>query len=317
MARHVAHVFFQAIPTLLAVSICVFLLLQAIPGGPLSAYENDPEISEEDLIRLKAKMGLDASPIEQYAQWLQNVLKGDMGWSFMSKRPVIDMILERLPNTLLLMGTSILIGLVIAFPIGILSAQKQYSLIDQIATTLAFIGQSMPIFWFGLIVIIIFSLKLELLPSGGMYTIGAPFSIFDRLKYLALPAFVMGTTLAGRYIRFVRGSTLEVIHADFVRTARAKGLTNAKVMVRHILKNAASPIVTVISLDLPMLFGGSVYTEQIFSWPGTGRLFFRAADQRDYPVLMAMIMVTAILIISFNLLADVLYAVLDPRVRYS
>jgi peptide/nickel transport system permease protein len=197
-----------------------------------------------------------------------------------------------------------------------ISARYHYSLLDHVATTLAFMGQSVPIFWFGLTLIILFSLKLRVLPAGGMFTIGEPFSILDRLKHLILPATMMGTAMAGRYIRFVRGSTLEVINQDYVRTARSKGLADRAILLRHVFKNAAIPVVTVVALDMPMLFSGALYTETIFSWPGTGRLFFDAAERRDYPVLMALIMTTATLIVLFNLLADLLYAFLDPRIRY-
>lgn len=316
MTRYILQRLLLAIPTLLAASICVFLLLQAIPGGPLTMYENNPLVTVEDIERLKKTMGLDGSPIVQYGRWLQNVLKGDIGWSLVTHRPVLPMIVERLPNTFLLVGTAFIVSLMIAIPIGMLSAIRQYSIFDHIATGLAFVGQAVPIFWLGLMLIIVFSLQLKWFPAGGMMTIGAPFSILDRIKHLLLPAMMMGTALAGRYIRFVRGSVLEVINEDYVRTAHAKGLSEKAILWRHVFKNAAIPIVTVLSLDLPMLFSGALYTEVIFSWPGMGRLFFDAAERRDYPVLMAMILTTAALVIFFNLVADIVYSYLDPRIRY-
>ncbi len=316
MNRYILRRLLGAIPTLLGVSVCVFLLLQAIPGGPLSMYENNPGVTAEDLARLRKTLGLDGSPPEQYMRWLQNVLRGDLGWSLITNRPVLDVVFERLPNTLLLVGAAFVLALVFSVPIGMISARYQYSLLDQIATTVALAGESIPVFWFGLVLIIIFNLWLRWLPGGGMFTIGEPFSLLDRARYLILPAFMLSMTLSGRYTRFIRGSMLEVIHHDYVRTARSKGLGERTVLFRHVLKNAAIPVVTIVAMDLPMLFSGALYTELIFSWAGTGRLFFDAADRRDYPVIMALIMVTAALIVLFNLLADLLYAYLDPRVRY-
>jgi peptide/nickel transport system permease protein len=233
-----------------------------------------------------------------------------------------------------------LVTLVIALPIGIISALRQYSLFDHIATLLAFVGQAIPVFWFGLILIIVFNVWLKnpvspssgfawnnflgcldcvpLMPGGGMapYGVDDP-TLLQRLKHMILPVSMLALFGAGTYTRYMRGQMLETIHLDYVRTARAKGLSEGKVITRHALKNAITPIITIMALDLPTLFGGALFTETIFSWPGIGRLFYNAATRVDFPVLMAIVMINAVLIISFNLIADILYAFLDPRVRFS
>jgi peptide/nickel transport system permease protein len=231
--------------------------------------------------------------------------------------------MDRLPNTLYLMATAWIVTILIAIPVGILAATRQYTWFDHLITGLTFVGQSVPIFWLGLILILIFYVTLDnpfsgepLLPAGGMKTLGADFSIVDRAKHLVLPVTMLAASWVAWYTRFLRSSMLEVVHQDYVRTARAKGLREQVVIMRHAFRNAAIPLVTLMALDLPLIFSGALFTEVIFSWPGMGRLFFAAADRRDYPLLMAIIMITATLIVFANLLADVLYAWLDPRIRY-
>jgi peptide/nickel transport system permease protein len=221
------------------------------------------------------------------------------------------------------MGTAWIVTILIAIPIGVLSATRQYSKFDHIVTGLTFVGQSVPIFWLGLILILVFYVTLDnpfsgdpLLPAGGMKTLGADFSITDRIKHLILPVTMLAASWVAWYTRFLRSSMLEVIHQDYVRTARAKGLREQAVIMKHAFRNASIPLVTLMALDLPLIFSGALFTEVIFSWPGMGRLFFAAADRRDYPLLMAIIMITATLIVLANLLADVLYAWLDPRIRF-
>jgi peptide/nickel transport system permease protein len=260
----------------------------------------------------------------QYWKWLSRVLQGDLGQSSKTKRPVTTEIWSVLPNTLVLMSTAWLVTLLIAIPVGIYSAVRQYSWFDHLVTGLTFVGQSVPIYWLGLILILIFYLTLEnpwtgepLLPAGGVKTLGAEFSLWDRIRHLILPVTMLSASWIAWYSRFLRASMLEVIHQDYVRTARAKGLRERVVVLRHAFRNAAIPLVTLMALDLPYLFSGAVFTEVIFSWPGMGRLFYDAAELRDYGVLMAVIMITSALIVLSNLFADVMYALLDPRIRYS
>jgi peptide/nickel transport system permease protein len=324
MGVYLARRIIGAIPLLLFVSVTVFALLHVAPGGPTGAYMRRGSMNAADLAALEEKLGLnDPLPI-QYGKWLGRVLQGDLGIAVTTKRPVAVEILDRLPNTLTLMAVAWAVTLLIAIPVGILSAIRQYSKFDHAVTTLTFIGQSIPIFWFGLILLLVFYMKLEnpfsgepLLPAGGVQTMGAPFSLGDRLKHLILPVTMLAAGWVAWYSRFLRASMLETIHQDYVRTARAKGLSERLVVLRHGFRNAAIPLVTLMALDVPFLFTGALFTEYIFAWPGMGRLFYAAAERRDYGLLMAIIMITSALIILANILADMIYAWLDPRIRLS
>jgi peptide/nickel transport system permease protein len=269
----------------------------------------------------------------RYFKWLLAVLQGDFGRSNVEKRPAMDMILERLPNTLLLMSIAIIGELLFAIPIGVMSAVRQYSVFDHFFTILAYAGRSIPIFWFGLILIIVFHNGVRwpswagdwagqpLFPGGGMYDVRlnrelgyAP--LWDRVYHLILPVLMLSVFGAAQYMRYMRSSMLEVIHKDYVRTARAKGLSERAILYAHAFKNAAIPIITILALELPILFGGALFTETIFSWPGMGKLFFRSAQRVDYAVLMGIVMINAALIVLFNLVADMVYGYLDPRIRF-
>lgn len=313
----------QAVFTLLIISMVIYGLLAMVPGGFMTVYNIRDDMTPEDLARIRARFGLDDPLPVRYFKWLTAVLQGDLGRSMASSRPVIEEIGSRLPNTLLLMGISTLTTLLVAIPLGILSAIKKYSLFDHIATTLAFAGQSLPVFWFGLLLIIVFAVTLRgadgkpLLPGAGMYTLGAPFSLTDRIRHLILPVTMLTFVSAAGYMRYLRSSMLDVINQDYIRTARAKGLRERVVIYKHALRNALIPLVTLIGLDLPSLFGGALFTETIFAWPGIGRLYFNAALKTDYPMVMAILMIEAALIILSSLLVDFLYAILDPRIRLS
>ena len=306
-----------AVPVLLIITFATFFLMQLLPGGPLAAYENNPEISQKDIERLRHEMGLDRPIPVQYWAWLKNFVQGDWGYSFTTKRPVLTEIWDRLPNTLYLTGISLIVALIIAIPAGIISATRQYSLFDHITTSLAYIGRSMPVFYSGLLLIIIFSIWLRWLPSGGMQTLGQAFSLTDSLRHLFLPVLSLSTLIAAKYVRFLRTSMLEVIHLDYIRTAAAKGLSERVIIFKHAFRNAAIPLVTVVAIDLPVLFAGALFTETIYSWPGMGRLFVDAATRFDYSVVMGIVAAIAFLVVVSNLLADVVYAILDPRITYS
>jgi peptide/nickel transport system permease protein len=269
----------------------------------------------------------------RYFKWLFAVLQGDLGTSNVERRSALEMILERLPNTLLLMSVAIIGELIIAIPIGVVSALKQYSKFDYVFTILAYAGRSIPIFWFGLLLIIIFHSTLTwpawagdlagepLFPGGGMYDVRLKRELgytpwWDYAYHLILPVVMLSVFGAAQYMRYMRASMLEVIHQDYIRTARAKGLAERAVLYGHAFKNAAIPIVTILALELPILFGGALFTETIFSWPGMGKLFFRSAQRVDYAVLMGIVMINALLILLFNIFADIVYGFLDPRIRY-
>ncbi len=314
-------------------------MIELTPGGPMAAFEENPNLTPEDLARLEEQLGLNKPFHERYIQWLGKILTGDWGFSQATRRPVLTEIGDRLPNTLELMFIAFIATLLVALPIGTISALKQYSLFDHVATLFAFVGQAIPIFWFGLILIIIFNVWLKnpvspstgfswshlwscvdckpLMPGGGMapYGVDNP-SILQRIQHLVLPVTMLALFGAGSYTRYMRGQMLEVIHLDYIRTARSKGLKESAVVLRHAFKNALAPVVTIIALDLPSLFGGALFTETIFSWPGMGRLFFRSAERVDFPLLMGIVMINSALIVFFNLLADIAYSFLDPRVRY-
>jgi peptide/nickel transport system permease protein len=313
----------QTIPILFILSLLLFLMVRAAPGGPLTAARRNPNITVEQIEALEEKLGLNDPLPVQYGRWLGGMLKGDLGESIKFHRPVSEMIAERIPNTLLLVGLAFLVTLLVALPIGILSARKPYSPFDYFATTITFMGQSLPVYWLGLGLILIFYVGIKnpftgnpLFPGGGMNTIGEEGNILDTLWHLVLPVTALSLGWAAWYSRFLRSSMLDVLHEDYIRTARAKGVIDRLVYYKHALRNAVLPVVTLIALDLPSLFAGALYVETIFSWPGMGRLFWDAARGRDYPVLLGVVMITAVLIIVCNILADLAYGMLDPQVKY-
>jgi peptide/nickel transport system permease protein len=323
MGNYLARRSLQAIPLLIVISMVVFALLQATPGGPLARFENDPTINEADLKALRQKYGLDDPIPVRYLKWVGSLVRLDFGNSYITQQPVLEIIGERLPNTLRLMATAFIVTLLLSIPIGIISAIKQYSIFDHVVTSIAFAGQSIPIFWFGLLLIIVFYSKLKspwsggpLFPAGGIYSLDQQGNFWDGLWHMFLPITMLSLAWISWYTRFLRSSMLETINQDYIRTARAKGLREIWTILKHAFPNAVIPLITLIALDLPTLFAGAVYTETIFSWPGMGRLFFQSAMRRDYPVLMAVVMITAVLIVFSNLLADFVYALVDPRIRY-
>ena len=345
MINYVVRRVLQTIPILLLLSIFLFALVNIVPGGPLAGQGRSRRIRPGKAEILKRQFGLDQPIPIQYVIWLagndwmrvdadgdgveesygdrRGILRGDFGFSFQTRRPVMDEIKDRLPNTIYLVSVTLILTFLIAIPIGILSAVKQYSPFDITVTTLSFMGQSIPEFWLGLILILVFYTWLDnpftgepLLPAGGMSTLGADFSFWDRAKHLILPVTMGLVGWVAWYSQFLRSSMLDVIHRDYIRTARSKGLQERSVLFSHALKNAIIPLVTMFALDIPFIFAGTVYVELLFSWPGMGRLYYQAATGRDYPVLMAVLIIGAALVFFFNLAADVSYAYLDPRVRY-
>ena len=334
MTRYIARRLLQAIPVLFVISIIVFGLIQVAPNNPLSAFQNNPNITPEDLLRLEEEYGLNDPVHIKYFKWLSQMLQGNWGDSFVTHRPVLTEIGERLPNTLYLSAVAFLLALIIAIPIGMISAIRQYSVFDHVVTTIAFMGQSVPIFWFGLLLIILFSVNLQnplagsemfphppplpLFPGGGMTTLGEypPDPIVDRIWHLVLPVTMLAIFQLAQHVRYMRAGMLDVLKMDFIRTAYSKGLKERVVIYRHAFKNAAIPLFTIIALEIPSLFNGALFTETIFSWPGMGRLFFNSAERGDYTVLMGILMFSATLIIFFNLVADIAYGFLDPRIRF-
>ncbi|MBD8067538.1 ABC transporter permease [Bacillus sp. PS06] len=316
MATYIIRRIIMAIPLLIGITIISFAIVKMAPGGP-TAMMMDPNIKPENRVKFIQKYGLDQPVHIQYVKWLGNMAKGDFGTSLVRKgTPVSEMILNRLPNTLLLMVVSTLLAVVISIPFGIMSAARPYSKLDYSVTVTSFLGLATPNFWLGLILIMFMSVNLGWFPTGGTHTLNAPFSIWDRIHHLILPAFVLATADMAGLTRYTRTSMIEVIRQDYMRTARAKGFKESRVIYKHGLRNGLIPVITIFGLMLPTFIGGAVIVEQVFSWPGIGKLFFDSAFQRDYPVIMALTVISAVFVIIGNLIADILYAVFDPRIEY-
>jgi peptide/nickel transport system permease protein len=319
-SRYLVRRLLQAVPLLLGVTIAVFIVVQVLPGGPLAAYESDPTLTSADIANLREHFGMNEAIPLRYVKWLGAVLQGDLGYSLITHQPVAAAIADRLPNTLLLQGIAFLVTLAIALPVGMLSALRQYSWLDHLATLFAFAGHAVPTFWSGLLVIIVFAVELKqfglpALPASGMTTLGAAGSLGDRVAHLVLPVAVIAFFNAAHYTRYVRASMLDVLHDDYIQTARAKGLAKRTVVIRHALRNAALPVITIIALDFPALFSGTVVVESIFAWPGMGRLFLDSAQRFDYAIVMGVVTISATLVILSTLVADIVYGLVDPRVH--
>jgi len=315
MGRYILRRLVISVPLLFGITVITFVIINAAPGDPITAFI-DHGMSAEDQQLRKAALGLNEPVPVRYLLWLNELLHGNLGYSILTGRPVAERVTQRLGASLQLMFAALFISLVLALPIGIMSAYKQYSRLDYAATVLAFGAVSMPGFFLGLGMIFVFSLKLNWLPTSGMFTIGAPFSIEDRLRHLMMPAFVLGLANTAALMRYTRSSMLEVLRQEYIGTARAKGLAEWVVVNRHALPNALIPVVTIIGLSVPTMLGGSVIIESIFQWPGMGMLSIEAIRQRDYPVLMGINLVAATSVLVANLLTDLAYAWLDPRIRY-
>lgn len=316
MPSFLARRLLQMIPLTLGITVVLFAVIQAAPGGPEAALlESDRFIDPSVIEAYRARLGVDQPIPVQYVKWLGSALRGDLGVSFSTTRPVTEMILERLPATLELMGASFLLAAVLAFGLGILSAVRQYSWFDHLGTGVSFVGIAMPVFWFALILQLVFGVWLGWLPVAGTGTVGAT-SLTDHLAHLVLPATVLSLRYVAGWSRYLRSSLLGVLSQDFVRTARAKGLSERIVVGRHALRNALIPVVSVMALNLAGLFSGAVITETIFAWPGIGRMFVQAMFSRDYPLLMGILLLGSVMVVIFNLIADLVYGMLDPRVRY-
>ena len=330
MTTYIVRRLLQMIPLLLLVSIVIYILLSLAPGDPTDALRFNPRATPDDIARLRAAYGLDQPVYVRYFYWLKNAVQGDFGNSqqyFISASQYIFQ--QRLPNTLILSGTAFLISVLIAIPVGIFSALRQYSVADYVVTFFSFLGFSMPIFWLGIMLIYLFAVLLPtatngaiVLPAGGFETpgmFGTGFwdVLLDRLKYLLLPVFALAFLQVAFVTRFMRASLLEVVNQDYVRTAKAKGLSERVVTYKHSLRNAIIPVVTILGLSIPGLFSGAVLTETVFSWPGMGRAIFEALVAKDYNIVMVSLTFLSLLTILFNLIADLIYAVVDPRIRYS
>ncbi|MFQ5678439.1 MAG: ABC transporter permease [Gemmatimonadota bacterium] len=324
MIQQAAKRVLQAIPLLLGIVTLLFFLLHLAPGDPTAAYFN-PNISPEVIEQIRRNLGLDRPLHEQYVRWLVSFLSGDFGYSFSQFRPVREVIGDALPNTLLLGGVSLVLIFVVGCAVGVVQAVRQYSLLDHSLTFAALFVYSVPGFWLGLMLILLVSSPATpeglRLPISGMQSLDYELlsgwaKLLDRARHLLLPSFALGIASAAAVARYMRGSMLEVIRQEYIRTARAKGLPERTVVLKHALRNALIPVLSLLGLFLPILFGGAVVIEVVFSWPGMGRLLYNAILARDYPVVLAATFLFAALVVVANLVADLLYAAVDPRIRH-
>lgn len=317
MIGYIVRRILVAIPVLFGVTIINFIIMKMAPGNPVDMLVS-PKLPAEAREAKMIELGLNESVVVQYWNWLKNlVLHGDLGYSMITNEAVSSIIMSRLDTTLILMGTALVLGLLIAIPLGILSATKQYSKLDYVFVTGSFLGISIPNFFLGLLLIYVFSVQLNWLPSGGTKELGEEGSLGTLLVHMVLPIVVLVANVAGRNIRYVRSSMLETLGEDYLRTARAKGVKEFLVVNKHAIRNALIPIVTIIGLEIPILFGGAVVIEQIFSWPGIGQLTLSSIMSRDYSTLMGLNLVAAFVVIAANILTDIVYAIVDPRIRKS
>lgn len=315
MSRYIIRRILIMIPTLIGVSLILFTIMNLAPGGPEAVLMGD-DISAEAAARIRANLGLDEPIPIQYLRWLFSLLRGDLGNSFRTGEPVVNLIASRITNTLTLTIAAFLLAIIIAVPIGIISATRQYSMIDKIFTIIAFLGVSFPSFWLGIVLILIFSYQLGLFPVSGISTYGMERDLLNRLHHLVLPALTLGAVQMATYMRFTRSGMLEVLRQDYIRTAHAKGLSEKMVIIKHALRNGLISVITIVGISLPTLVGGAVLTETIFAWPGLGRMAVNAVFQRDYPIIMGVNMIVALVTIGANLLVDILYTQVDPRITY-
>lgn len=315
MQRYLARRLLVTAPILLGITVLSYLILSLTPGDPVQMLI-DPNATEADLEIRRRELGLDDPVAVRYVKWLRELLRGNLGYSFSTGAPVARRIGERVIPTLTLTVTALALSYAIAVPVGMVAATRRYTWVDYAATFVAFLGISLPTFFLGLAGIYVFALRLRWLPVGGTQTLGGDGGMLDALHHLILPATVLAAAGAGALTRYVRSSMLEVLGQDYVRTARAKGLAERVVVRRHALRNALIPVVTLAGLQIPALLAGAVITEQVFEWPGMGRLTIEAINQRDYPVLMGITLITAVFVALGNLLADITYSIVDPRIRY-
>jgi peptide/nickel transport system permease protein len=308
-----------AIPSLLGISVVLFTVLALAPGDPFEELATNPNVPAEVRVALREKFGLDDPIFIRYFHWLLAMLQGDWGFSFASRMNVDSLILQRLPTTVAVIGSSQLLAMLVAIPVGVLAAARPYSLFDQIANTLAFIGFSLPTFFTGLLFILLFSVQLDWLPFVYRTDIGGsglPW-LWEHVRQSIMPVLVLGLFQGASLVRYVRSSVLDVIRLDYVTTARSKGIGQRRVLLRHVVRNALIPVVTLVALQMPIVFGGAIVTEQIFRIPGIGSLLIASILANDTPVVMAVTFVFACLVVTFNLIADILYGWLDPRIAFS
>ena len=316
MGRYIIRRLLIAIPIIVAITLIVFSLQQLSPGDPLNAYlPPDFPLPEAQKEAMRHQLGLDRPFFTRYGYWLKETLQGNLGTSIRTHESVVDSIRNRAGATLLLMGTALVIGTALGVLFGVVAAVRQYSILDGVLTVFAFLGISVPVYLTGLLALYLFALRLGWFPAGGYSTPGQPFSLSDRLTHLVLPAGIIAINYIAQTMRYTRSAMLEVLGQDYVRTARAKGLNERVVIARHAFRNALLPIVTLVGASVPALIGGAIFIESIFGWPGVGRLLLSGVESRDYPIIVGITFMLAIVTLAANLATDLVYAFIDPRIR--
>ncbi|MCL6600416.1 MAG: ABC transporter permease [Alicyclobacillus macrosporangiidus] len=314
MARYLLRRFALGLLTLFMVTALTFFLINLSPGGPAAVMNMQTTAAQREA--LVQELGLDKPVAVRYVEWLEGAVHGNLGLSLDSQQPVMELIAQRFPNTLILAAATLIVTLLLGIPLGVLAAVRRGSIIDRFSTGFSTVGMAIPDFWLGTILIIVFAVVFQIFPSSGMVTAGANFSIPDLVSHMVLPVLTLTVLLLPNIVRFTRSAMLDVLGLDYIRTAHAKGLPARTVLIRHGLRNALVPIVAVIGLIIPILLGGSVVVESVFGWPGMGRLAVQAATDRDYTVVMGVTVVVGVIVIVVNLITDIVYSILDPRIRY-
>lgn len=314
MWKYILKKILLAIPVLLGITVIDFAIM-SLAGNPLDMMVG-PRTTEATLAAKAQQLGLDQPVWRQYVDWLGELLQGNLGFSYKSYRPVAELIGEHIGPTLLLMGVSLMVGLIIAVPAGVYSAVHRYKKRDFAVVTASFLGSSIPGFFLAMVLVYLLNVKLQWLPSSGMETVGVGGGFVDVARHMVMPVIVLSSSIAGSNIRYIRSAVLEILETDYLRTAKAKGIGRFRVIGKHALRNALLPIVTVIGMHIPTLFGGSIIVEQIFSWPGLGLITMNAITSRDYPVIMGVCLLSAVVVLAGNLLTDVVYALVDPTIKY-
>jgi peptide/nickel transport system permease protein len=308
-----------AIPVLLGILVIAFVFVHLLPGDPVRLLVDPSQLSgagsTQYLAQKRIELGLDKPLPVQWVLWMREVLTGNLGFSFQQRVPVLQLIQERVGSTVLLTATAVVLAVLVAIPVGVLASLKQNSVLDYLAGATSMLAISIPVFFLGLLAIYVFALQLNVLPSGGRQTLGVPPTLSDTVQHLIMPAAVLAAVLTGPYVRYVRQSMLDVLRQDYITTAVAKGASPLRVVLRHALRNALISLTTVLAVQIPALLAGTVVIETVFAWPGLGLLVFQSIEGLDYPVILSVVMMSAVLVLLCNLVADVLAAVLDPRIR--
>lgn len=316
MRKYLMKRFLVGILVLFFITFLSYMIINSAPGDPATLYVG-ADATNEQIQQVRESLGLDKGLLVRYVYWLKELVKGNLGNSFATRQPVTDILAERIGPTLVLMGSALLVAYLVAIPLGVYSAVKQNSWVDYLITGTSILGVSIPTFFLGLFMIYIFAIQLEWLPTGGMQALGSAGGFVERVRHLILPVSVIASTISANMIRYVRSSMIDIFGENYLRTAKAKGLKPTQIIFRHGIRNAFVPIITIVASDIPKLIGGAIVSEQIFQWPGLGALTISSIQSRDYNVLMAITLISAIAVLAANMLMDVLYAVADPRIRYS